>query len=92
MSSPPSASDRVVLDYDEAVEMLPEGDAIHTFRQTALCLVGADWTRQQVLDAIARFGAERSGPAATAAKHGMVLKDELGHVFIATREVTPSAE
>lgn len=92
MADHPLRSDRVRVPTEQAIEMLPDGEMIHTFRQTPLCLVGADWTRQQVMAAIATFGAEFSGPAATAAKHGLVLKDETGYVFIATREVIPVAK
>lgn len=80
-------SDRVRLSTEQAIELLPDGEAIHTFRQSPLCLIGADWTRQQVVAAIGRWGAELSGPAATKAGHGLVVIDDQGPVFIATREV-----
>lgn len=53
--------------------MLPDGETIHTFVNPAGMLVGADWTREQVIEAIQQFGAELSGGMATRMNHGMVL-------------------
>lgn len=65
---------RQKLSFDEAVAMLPDGEKIHTFRQ-GVCLIGADWKRDQILEAIREHGAELSGPLATRMKHGLVIFD-----------------
>lgn len=77
--------ERQPLTFDEAVAMLPEADRIHTFRGTGPILIGADWQRQKLLDAIKQFGAELSGPSATRMRHGMVLIDDKGMLFIETK-------
>ena len=41
--------------------MLPNADRIHTFRGTGPLLIGADWPRAVLLDAIREYGAELSG-------------------------------
>ena len=41
--------DVVLLSYDEAVALLPEGERIHTILDSGIALLGADWDRDQVL-------------------------------------------
>lgn len=82
-------TDRKFLTYDEAVARLPDGDEIHTFTNPAVgLLLGADWSREQILEAFKADGAEveESGPAATAAKHGIAMKHNGRFVFVATKE------
>jgi len=40
------------LSFEDAVGALPEGDAIHTFRGGGPVLLGADWSRQSIIDAL----------------------------------------
>ena len=77
-------SERKFLSYEEAVAMLPEGKKIHTFRNTTGILIGADWTRSQILKVLKKFKPELSGPEATNMNHGIVLFDEVGVLFIET--------
>lgn len=77
--------ERVKLSLSDAVKMLPEGDTIHTFRSGRAMLIGADWSRIQIITAMEKFGVELSGPSATFMNHGLVLKDETGHLFIETK-------
>lgn len=74
--------ERQLLSFDEAVQMLPDGDRIHTFRNAGFTLIGADWPRGKLLDTIKQYGAELSGPGATGMGHGMVLFDDKGPLFI----------
>ena len=37
------------LTYEEAVSLLPEGDSIHTFINGYYGLIGADWSRDDIL-------------------------------------------
>lgn len=78
------SDERVPLTYDQAIAMLPDAERIHTFRGTGPVMIGADWPRSTLLDAIREHGAELSGPGATAMGHGMALIDSVGVLFIET--------
>jgi len=75
--------DEVLLTYDEAVALLPDGDRIHTFLNPAGILVGADWSRDGVLDLLRDTDRrEVSGPAAQSFGHGLAAWSEGRPVFI----------
>lgn len=76
--------ERAPLTLDQAVAMLPDRDHIHTFRSTGMALIGADWPREKLIDAIRDYGSELSGPASTRMGHGIVLMDDKGPLFIET--------
>jgi hypothetical protein len=79
---------RTMLTFDEAVALLPDGDQIHTFLDSPVALIGADWTRDQILDLLRSGEPELSGRRATDAGHGLAVRrdiDEGGPVFIATK-------
>lgn len=76
--------DRVPLTYDQAVALLPSGERIHTFRSTGMALIGADWPRDKLLQAIRDYGAELAGESATNMRHGMAVIDHIGPLFIET--------
>lgn len=80
------SEERKKLTLEEAQELLPEGDAIHTFLQTGNMLIGAGWSRHMVIDAIKEHGIELSGEQATKMNHGLVLWDGKRNVFIQTRK------
>ncbi len=42
--------ERVIVDFDQAVAMLPDGNYIHTFRQAGPALIGANWSREKMLN------------------------------------------
>jgi hypothetical protein len=79
--------DEVLLTYDEAVALLPDGDRIHTFVNPAGILVGADWDRGDVL-ALLRDTDRRevTGPAAQAFGHGLAAMHDGRPVFIEARK------
>ena len=77
---------RVFLSYDEAVELLPDTDYIHTFRGRVPFMIGADWKRDDLLEAIQKYQPELSGDFATSMGHGIVFKDHHGWVFVETKE------
>lgn len=74
------------LSFDEAVALLPDRETVHTFLQGA-CVLGADWTRDQTLEAIRERGVQLAGPIATEMHHGLVITeyDNLGSLFIETK-------
>lgn len=77
--------DRHPVSFDEAIAMLPDGDHVHTFRGTGPVMIGTDWPRHILLETIQRHGAELSGPNATRVRHGLVLFDDKGPLFIETK-------
>lgn len=78
---------RIPLSYDEAVSMLPPGEKIHTWiKQPGGEALGADWDRQQVLDALREGSPELAGKMAAALEHAIVaFRDTSKPVFINTR-------
>ena len=81
---PQTVEGRQPLTLDEAVAMLPEGDDIHTFRGAGGFMLGADWSRREVIAVMAECGPALSGPMATAMGHGLVIHDPKP-LFIETR-------
>ena len=79
-----SESERVFLSAAEAEAMLPEGETIHTFRQAGPALIGASLERSQIISALQTRRPELSGAQATAMKHGLVVFDDYGALFIET--------
>lgn len=76
------------LTYDEAVSLLPDGDEIHTFVNGPF-LIGADWSREDILDKLKKSTIELSGPSASGMGHGIAAytvdgKSYKGLLFIET--------
>lgn len=88
------SEERVFLSLEEVEAMLPEGDTIHTFRNPAGVLIGADWHREDLIKHIKEYKPELSGGMAEGMNHGIVIIDNLGALFIATKKqenlTTPS--
>ena len=79
-------NDAVLLSYDEAVALLPEGERIHTILDSGIALLGADWDREQVLGLLRTTDRrEVTGPAAQAMGHGLAAFRDGEPVFIETR-------
>jgi len=83
--------ERVIVDFDQAVAMLPDGNYIHTFRQAGPALIGANWSREKMLNWLKAHPVELAGSMATAMKHGLVGSDDHGQLFIATKPQEASA-
>jgi hypothetical protein len=77
----------VLLSYEEAVALLPDGDRIHTFLDAGISIIGADWDRAEILALLDRTERrEVTGPAAQGSGHGLAAYREDGvPVFIKTR-------
>jgi len=74
------------LSYEEAVKLLPKGPRVHSYREAGLgILLGADYERKDLLDAMKQYPLYRSGEVASSMKHGLALKDEQGWLFIETK-------
>lgn len=90
--------EKVYLTYDEAVSLLPDGEDIHTFKNASFGLIGADWSREEILNKLRETDIviELTGEQAKAMKHGMCAysKDTKYHdevLFIETDEEKLSA-
>lgn len=63
-----------VLTQEQAIAMLADGETVHVFRNVAGFLIGANWTRAQVIEAIQKSGqCELAGPQAEKSGHGLVV-------------------
>lgn len=69
-----TTEERVFLTPEEAIAMLPEGEYVHTFRNPGGMLLGADWKRASVEQAIREADQrEIAGGMAASMGHGLVL-------------------
>ena len=81
---------RRFISYEEAVSLLPDGEYVHTFYNNAFGLLGADWSKDEILDKLRKSEIiELTGNQARAMKHGMCAynKDTKHHsdiLFIET--------
>ena len=79
-------NEKEFITFDEAVELMVDGEYVHTFRNPAGIMLGADHRRSELLEKMKRSKLELAGEMATAMKHGLVLTDDTGPLFIATKE------
>lgn len=74
-----------VITFEEAINLLPEGAMVHTFRQVGPVLLGADWERDSIIEAMRSAVVEETGPAAQAMHHGLAILEGGRYLFIATK-------
>jgi hypothetical protein len=78
---------RQTIPLDDALLLLPEGEYIHSFRNSPFALLGADWDRADLIAAMtAAPEIELTGPSAQSMDHGLAIKDEYGWLFIETKK------
>lgn len=87
-------SDRVKLSYDDAIALLPDGDEIHVFSNPGMnMLVGADWSRESILELIKNGEPELAGEMAMDMGHGLIAwESETRPLFIKTKEMEDDKE
>lgn len=67
-------AERRYLTLEEAISILPDGDVIHTQIQKGMMLIGADWSREDIIDKIQKSERiEITGPHARAMGYGLAL-------------------
>lgn len=82
-----STEEKILLTEDAAIAMLPDGDSVHTFRSTGMALIGCDWDRQDILDAIKHWPCEVGGPMCRQMRHGLVIHDgKPSPLFVSVRD------
>ena len=72
---------RVVLTPEQALSMLGDGDSIHTFRSAGPMLLGCDWDRDKLEEAIRGNRCEIGGDACKGMNHGLVVAVD-GWLFV----------
>ena len=80
---------KIFLTAQQAIELLPDGETIHTFLNSPMTLIGADWSRDDVIKKIQSSDyREVTGPGARGLKHGLCVYNKgatlLDAVFIET--------
>lgn len=69
-------SKKTFITADEAIGLLPEGEYIHTFRESGLALIGADWLREEIIELIIKSDClELTGEGARSMGHGLAIYD-----------------
>lgn len=66
-------TDRIFITTAEAISLLPLYDSIHTFRSSSFALIGADWSRKALIDAIKTSECEIGGEQCKRMGHGLVV-------------------
>ena len=62
-----------IITVDEAIKILPKGNSVHTFVNIAMGLVGADWSKEDIIDKLKAVDTiEISGDHARNMGHGLV--------------------
>lgn len=80
------SNERIELTTEQALSMLGEGDEIHTFRTPSPgVMLGCDWKRQHILDAIEDNECELGGPMCQSMNHGLIVHVD-GPLFVACRD------
>lgn len=68
---------------EEAIDLLPDSEMIHTFRQAGPVIVGADHDRDCLIDYMRKAQKiEVTGEQAQAMGYGLAIHDEHGWLFI----------
>lgn len=85
-----SEEERKFLTVDEAKEKISDNDTIHVFANPGVnMLVGADWSRKQVIALIEKSETrEIGGEMCRKMRHGLVVYDGSKHWFIESDKIT----
>lgn len=67
---------KIYITKEQAASILPDGDTVHTFLNPGFGLVGADWSREDILDKLEKSDIlELAGDTARAMGHGLCAYD-----------------
>ena len=74
------------LTTEQAISVLPDGEYVHTFRGGGGLIIGADWKRADIVEAITKAGTVYlTGAGSRSMKHGICI-DHGGALYIETDE------
>ena len=66
------ANEKRYISYEEAVSLLPDGEYVHTFYNVSFGVIGADWSKDEILDKLRKSDViELTGSQARSMGHGM---------------------
>lgn len=76
------------ITFEEATNLLNDGEDIHTFRNGGGMLIGADRSREGILKTMKQHEStlQIGGDMCRKMKHGLILEDSVGYLFIETNE------
>lgn len=80
---------RESLTLEQAIEMLPDKEYIHTFINPLnpfSTLVGAGAKREEIINDIKKYGSELTGEVATSMNHGMAYHNRERWIFVETKQ------
>lgn len=78
---------REFISLETALSLLPDGDAVHTFRMAGSIWLGADMNKADLVEKLRAANViEVAGPMARSLRHGLCITDHLGHLFIETKD------
>ena len=68
---------KTYITKDQAISVLPDGDSVHTFYNPGFGLVGADWSRKDIINKIQGSEiVELTGEIARGMGHGICVYNE----------------
>ena len=77
------SNDKITIPLERALKVMPDTEYVHTFRSGGLTLLGADWERSKLIEAMGRADEiEIGGDACKSINHGLVFFDDAGAVFV----------
>lgn len=85
------------ITIDQSISVLPDGDSVHTFYDTGFGLIGADWSKADIMDKLRGSDIiELTGPGLRDVSHGICAynkdaKYQSDILFIETDEARVSA-
>lgn len=63
---------KAYISPEQAISVLPDGDSVHTFYNPGFGLVGADWSKEEIVDKLRNSDRiELTGPMARNMGHGI---------------------
>jgi hypothetical protein len=75
-----------MLTYEQAVSVLPDDDMIHTYFSIPMSLIGGDWERERILEAIRSGKPQIGGEACRREGHGLVIFTDISLLGIKAEE------
>lgn len=78
--------ERKILTKEQAIALLPDKDFIHTFVGIPNVLIGTDWEREEIIDAINSHTCEVGGQMCRALGHGLAVMRKGDPLFVETKK------
>lgn len=80
--------EKIVITPEQAISILPDGEFIHTFYNPGFGLIGADWSKADIIEKLRNsYIIELAGPTARCIGHGMCAYGKNAEIlFVETDE------